>query len=171
MISGVARPESSPFHPTQTPDLIGLKNRTYLDHTGLAQQRTAKDLMRYAALNQDMKGLARYGRFIPEGVNFESLPDPITRTRYFDEQLYALAQFLYSLRPPANPNRFDTLAERGKQVFEREECGRCHTPPLYTSNKLIPVDGFTARAVKGHTFGLDLPPEDKRALIAFLKTL
>ena len=27
------------------------------------------------------------------------------------------------------------------------------------------------RAVKGHEFGLKLPPEDKQALIAFLKTL
>jgi hypothetical protein len=27
------------------------------------------------------------------------------------------------------------------------------------------------RAVKGHEFGLDLSAEDKRALIAFLKTL
>lgn len=31
--------------------------------------------------------------------------------------------------------------------------------------------GVTSRAVKGHTFGQDLSPEDKRALIAFLKTL
>jgi hypothetical protein len=30
---------------------------------------------------------------------------------------------------------------------------------------------LTARAVKGHAFGLDLSPEDKRALIAFLRTL
>ncbi len=247
----IARTGSSPFHPAQTPDLIGLKDRLFLDHTGLAQQRSTIDLMRYAALNQDMKGLARYGRFIPEGVSFASLPDPTSRSRYLDEQLYALAQFIYSLRPPANPNAFDALAERGKLVFEREDCARCHAPPLYTNNKLTPVDGFTpsaelvkdfgivpasmgtdpslalstrrgtgfykvpslkglwyrgmfphdgscatledwfdprrlrddyiptgfkgygvtARAVKGHTFGLDLPPEDKKALIAFLKTL
>lgn len=138
----VARTGSSPFHPAQVPDLIGLKDRIFLDHTGLALQRTAKDLMRYAALNQDMKGLARYGRFVPEGINFETLPDPATRSRYLDEQLYALVQFLYSVRPPQNPHRFDAAAERGRQVFEREECGRCHTPPLYTHNKLAPVDGF-----------------------------
>jgi hypothetical protein len=29
----------------------------------------------------------------------------------------------------------------------------------------------TARSVKGHAFGLDLPAADRRALIAFLKTL
>jgi cytochrome c peroxidase len=27
-------------------------------------------------------------------------------------------------------------------VFQREGCATCHTPPLYTSNKLTPVDGF-----------------------------
>jgi hypothetical protein len=31
--------------------------------------------------------------------------------------------------------------------------------------------GVTARAVPGHRFGLDLPAEDKQALIAFLRTL
>ena len=31
--------------------------------------------------------------------------------------------------------------------------------------------GAQTRAVKGHEFGLDLSAEDKRALIAFLKTL
>jgi hypothetical protein len=31
--------------------------------------------------------------------------------------------------------------------------------------------GVTARAVKGHEFGLKLRPDDKKALIAFLRTL
>jgi hypothetical protein len=31
--------------------------------------------------------------------------------------------------------------------------------------------GVTTRAVPGHLFGLDLPEEEKRALIAFLKTI
>ena len=31
--------------------------------------------------------------------------------------------------------------------------------------------GVTHRAVPGHEFGVDLPPDDKRALIVFLKTL
>ena len=34
-----------------------------------------------------------------------------------------------------------------------------------------PGYGFKTRAVKGHSFGLDLSAEDKKALIAFLKTL
>jgi hypothetical protein len=31
--------------------------------------------------------------------------------------------------------------------------------------------GTKARAVEGHTFGLDLAAEERQALIAFLKTL
>ncbi len=154
-------------------------------------------------------------------------------------------------QPPPNPNKFDSLAVRGQAVFDRERCGTCHTPPLYTNNKLTPADGFQIppqhfntydilsisvhtdpkltlntrrgtgyykvpslkglwyrgmfphdgscatledwfdpnrlkddyvptgfkgygvqhRAVPGHEFGLKLSADDKRALIAFLKTL
>jgi len=152
---------------------------------------------------------------------------------------------------PPNPNRFDAMAARGQKVFEREGCAGCHTPPLYTNNKLTLAEGFTPPpgaekkydimpisvgtdpnlalktrrgtgyykvrslkgvwyrsmyghsgwcatlgdwfdprrirddyvptgfkpygtkmfAVKGHLFGLNLPAEDKSALIYFLKTL
>jgi cytochrome c peroxidase len=34
-------------------------------------------------------------------------------------------------------------ARRGEQVFRSEGCAMCHTPPLYSNNMLIPVDGFT----------------------------
>ncbi|HET7177265.1 MAG TPA: hypothetical protein VFI63_01110, partial [Solirubrobacterales bacterium] len=47
-------------------------------------------------------------------------------------------------------------------IFEREGCGRCHTPPLYTNNKLMPVDGFTVppghpdrEAIDDHSLGTD----------------
>ena len=138
-----------------------------------------------------------------------------------------------------------------RSIFEREGCAGCHTPPLYTNNKLTLAERFTpppgaeskydimpisagtdsnltlktrrgtgyykvpslkgvwyrgmfghsgwcatledwfdphrtrddyvptgfkpygakTYAVKGHPFGLDLSAEDRRALIAFLKTL
>src|SRR5207253_42012 len=143
------------------------------------------------------------------------------------------------------------LADRGAKVFGSQGCAACHTPPLYTNNKLVPAAGFEipkehrtrydildvrigtdpkltlltrrgtgyykvpslkgvwyrgpfehsgsvatledwfdvtrlrddyvptgwkgykveARAVKGHEFGLKLSAGDKKALIAFLKTL
>ena len=249
----VARTNASLFSPVPIPDLIGLKDRHYLDRTGLVRHRSIGDLMRYAALAQPggVDGLQRYGDFIPDGEDFRQLPDSMTRERYSDEQLYALARYIYSLKPPSNPNKRTPLAVQGETVFKREGCLTCHTPPLYTSNKLTPAVGFTVpdehrtrfdilarsvgtdstlalttrrgtgyykvpslkgvwyrgpfehngsvatledwfdprrlredyvptgwkgyavekRAVKGHEFGLKLSADDKRALIAFLKTL
>lgn len=249
-----ARHRTSPFLPVQVPDLIGVKDRKYLDRTGLQRHRSIADLMRYGALNQGLDSLASYNGFIPFGGSaFDKLPEPDKSgvQRYSDEQLYALSLYLYSLKPPVNPNRWGASAARGQNVFEREGCGGCHTPPLYTNNKLTPAIGFSVpeahkarydilpvivgtdprltmetlrgtgyykvpslkgvwyrnmfehngsvatledwfdparlrddyvptgfkgygvktRAVKGHEFGLKLSADDKKALIAFLKTL
>ncbi len=247
----LARHGTSHYSPAQVPDLIGVKERRYLDRTGLVRHRDIGDLMRYAALNQDADVLARYGDFRPIEAIFGKLPDPAMLSRYSDEQLYALALYIYSLKPPPNPNRRTPLAVQGEKVFQREGCAMCHTPPLYTNNKLTPADGFKipddhrtrfdvlpmsvgtdptltlttrrgtgyykvpslkgvwyrgpfehngsvttledwfdprrlrddyvptgwkgagvkTRAVKGHEFGLKLSTDDKRELIAFLKTL
>jgi hypothetical protein len=233
-----ARQGTSPFSPAKVPDLIGIKERRYLDATGLVQHRGIGDLMRYAALNQGMDMLARYGDFIPAGTSdvrrAASAFALVAQARYSDQQLYALALYIYSLKPPPNPNPRTAIAERGELVFEREGCAVCHTPPLYTNNKLTPADeirtdpdltmttrrgtgyykvpslkgvwyrgpfehngsiatledwfdprrlqddyvptgwkgyGVKTRPVKGHEFGLTLSAEDKRGLIAFLKTL
>jgi hypothetical protein len=245
------RHRSSVFAPPQLPDLISIRDRRYLDKSGLQRHRNIADLMRYAALNQGADDLGDYAGFIPAADDFRTVVDPATQERYSDEQLYALALYIYSLKPPPNPNLTDGTAERGKKVFTAQGCGGCHTPPLYTNNKLVPAAGFEiprahrtlydildvrigtdpiltmetrrgtgyykipslkgiwyrgpfehngsvatledwfdpkrlrddyepsgwrgygvkTRAVKGHEFGLHLPAEDKRALIAFLKTL
>jgi hypothetical protein len=128
----MARHRTSPFHPVQVPDLIGVRERRYLDRTGLQQHRSIEDLMRYAALNQGGDDLALFGGFRPVG----ELPDPSARARYSDEQLFALSLFLYSLAPSPNPNPVDSLARKGQKIFEREGCPLCHTPPLYTNNRL-----------------------------------
>jgi Di-haem oxidoreductase, putative peroxidase len=248
----MSREGSSLFFPPHVPDLTGVKDRHYLDATGLQQHRSIVDLMRYAALNQGGDDLASYDGFVPaKSPDFEKVAARSTRGRYSDEQLYALALYVYSLQPPKNPNKLDALAERGEKVFESEGCAGCHTPPLYTNNMLTPAEGFTppeadtkkydilpisvgtdpnltmktrrgtgyykvpslkgvwyrsmfghngwcARledwfdasrlhgdyvptgfkpygvktfAVKGHPFGLSLSADDKKALIAFLKTL
>ena len=138
----IARHGTNPLFPPQVPDLIGIKDRKYLDHTGLQLHRSIADLMRYAALNQGADNLASYGEFIPGTRDFRALPDPSKLLRNSDEQLYALSIYIYSLTPPANPNKFDRRAARGQKVFAREGCAGCHTPPLYTNNKLVAVDGF-----------------------------
>jgi hypothetical protein len=70
------------------------------------------------------------------------------QARWPDAALYALALYIYSLQPPPNPNPFNTKAEAGQKIFTRQGCAMCHTPPLYTNNKLTLAKGFT-------------PPEDK----------
>ncbi len=120
-----------------------MANRKYLDRTGSTRHRNISDLMRYASLAQGIEFLSNFGGFIPSGEeNFSKLPRPETQERFSDQQLYALALYLYSLRPPPNPNRFDALAQTGQKVFQREGCAGCHSPPLYTNNKLLPVSGF-----------------------------
>jgi mono/diheme cytochrome c family protein len=138
---GVARFNGSILYPTKIPDLIGIKDRKYIDHTGTHRHRNIGDLMRYAALVSFAEAVDFGGQrlILPETKRFA--------TRLSDEALYALALYVYSLEPPPNPNPFDAQAEAGKELFARERCGRCHTPPLYTNNKLTLAEGFT-------------PPED-----------
>lgn len=132
-----ARIGTSLLYPVQVPDLIGIKDRLYLDRTGHVRHRSIADLMRYSALNQGAFFYDSYGKFLSP-----RLPDPSKAERYSDEQLSALGLYIYSLKPPPNPNPFDASAARGQKIFERQGCANCHTPPLYTNNKLTPVEGF-----------------------------
>jgi hypothetical protein len=134
-----ARANTSILLPPQIPDLIGVRERQFLDHTGLVRHRDIGDLMRYVSLAQDVFSSDRYG-----SAASANLPPP--SARYSDSQLYALSLYLYSLRPPPNPHHFGASAARGKVLFEKLECARCHTPPLYTNNKLVPVEGFEVPA-------------------------
>jgi hypothetical protein len=136
----LARQGTSSSHPPHVPSLIGIQDIQYLDATGLVHHRSIGDLMRYAVTNEGLDTLAHFGDFQPSpgatGFSGEA------GTRYSDEQLYAMALYLYSLKPPPNPNRFDDRARRGQQIFQQQGCAGCHTPPLYTNNKLTPAQGF-----------------------------
>lgn len=138
----------SPYYPTKIPDLIGIKDRTYIDHTATHRHRGPGDLMRYAALvtYSDSSDFGPH-RMLSDAQRTIPMRAP-------DEALYALTQYLYSLQPPANPNATDPRIAAGQQVFTREGCGGCHTPPLYTSNKLTLAEGFTPPAAQEP--GLDI---------------
>lgn len=139
--------------PVVVPDLIGIKDIKYFDRTGLMKHENPGDLMRYAAFNQGMDMFTSYNGYIPmTGVkNHSDLtsesqwshPFGYVAKRYSDAQLYALTQFIYSLKPPANPNKFPKeVIERGEQLFKEQACITCHTPPAFTNNKLLPANGF-----------------------------
>ena len=140
------------LYPFAVPSLIGIKDIKYLDWTGLMKHDGPGDMMRYAAFNQGLDMLTSYDGYIPGGINNHSeLPSCTAWThpfgyapkRYTDAQLYALTQYIYSLQPPANPNKFpEDLIRKGKMIFAQQGCVSCHTPPLYTNNKLTPVNGF-----------------------------
>jgi hypothetical protein len=80
----------------------------------------------------------------------------IPQYTYADDVLYALTQYIASLQPPKNPNLGDPRSTLGKKVFEREGCPGCHTPPLYTNNKLTLANGY--RPPKDHPFATDIIP-------------
>ena len=135
-----ARQGTSPSHPPHIPSLIGVQDLKYLDATGLVRNRSIGDLMRYAILNEGLDTLAHFGDFQPSpGATAFSGDEG---TRYSDEQLYALALYIWSLKPPPNPNPFDDQARSGQRIFEQQGCAGCHTPPLYTNNKITPAKNF-----------------------------
>ena len=126
----------SPYYPTKIPDLIGIKDRKYIDHTATHLHRGPGDLMRYAALvtYSDASDFGPH-RTLSDAQRTVPMRAP-------DELLYALAQYLYTLQPPANPHAADPRIPAGQQIFAREGCATCHVPPLYTSNKLTLAEGF-----------------------------
>ena len=132
-----ARVNGSPYYMTKIPDLIGIKDRKYIDHTATHRHRGPGDLMRYAALVQGSDSMD-FGSH-----RFYTDTQRRILYRYDDAVLYALAKYIYALKSPPNPNRFDNTAARGQKVFVREGCISCHTPPLYTNNKLTLAVGYT----------------------------
>ena len=147
---GVPRWNGSPYYPAKMPDLIGIKDRKYIDHTATHLHRGIGDLMRYIAL----VSFAEAAEFGPHHMLSPSTKR--AQARLSDEALYALASYIYSLKPPPNPNPYNEQAKAGEKIFAREGCTMCHTPPLYTSNKLTLAQGFT-------------PPKDVPATLDLLR--
>jgi mono/diheme cytochrome c family protein len=146
---GVARWNGSLYYPAKVPDLIGIKERKYIDATATHAHRDVGDLMRYAAL-VSFAETADFGPYHVLGQDTKRV-----QMRLPDEALYALALFIYSLQPPPNPTPLEDKARVGQKIFVREGCPTCHTPPLYTSNKLTLALSFT-------------PPNDKPASLDVL---
>src|SRR5207247_7859456 len=113
------------FAPAQVPDLIGVHDRRYLDQTGYSRHRGVADLMRYAASVQGGGAGQCGGHPVQPRPAGPIGADPLMR--YSDAQLYAVARYLYALRPPANPNvpatpEQDSLVTRGRALFGAQRC-------------------------------------------------
>src|ERR1051325_452947 len=83
----------SPFFPAKTPDLIGIKDRKYIDHTATHLNRGIGDIMRYAAT----VSWAETTEFGGHQVLRDGAEMP--KARRSDEALYALALYIQSLQP------------------------------------------------------------------------
>ncbi len=138
------------LYPAKIPDIIGVKDRKYIDHTGTHLNRGIGDLMRYAAL----VSWAETTDFGPHEMLGQTAERPTSRRS--DEVLYALALYLQFLKPPHNPNPVNENSAAGEKIFKREGCSSCHVPPLYTNNKLTLALGFEPR--KDHPATLDVLP-------------
>jgi hypothetical protein len=138
----LARQGTSVTHPPHIPSLIGIQDLKFLDATGLVRHRSIADLMRYAIINEGLDTLAHFGDFQPSAHQTAFTAEE--GTRYSDEQLFALALYIYSLNPPPNPNQLDGTARQGQKIFEQQGCSGCHIPPIYTNNKVTPALGFQA---------------------------
>ena len=145
-----SRFNGSPLFPTKVPDLIGIGKRRYIDHTATHQQRGIGDFMRYAAL----VSCCDSADFGPHRL-FTDAQRKITY-RFPDDALFALAQYVYALKPPPNPFSADQRITPGRKVFDREGCAGCHAPPFYTNNKLTLAEGY--QPPKNHPYAADIMP-------------
>jgi YVTN family beta-propeller protein len=79
-----------------------------------------------------------------EGQVRKSIRTTMHGTAPSERQVQDLTAFLRTLRPPPSAARLrgqlDAEAvRRGERVFQRQKCGTCHTPPLYTSRRTYDV--------------------------------
>jgi hypothetical protein len=139
-----ARTNTSLLYPVKIANLIGLRDIKYFDRTGTSRHRNIQDLMRYCGMIADVSdALTHYGDGPDSSMRLANmgLAGGVKRTP--DALLYALALYIYSLEPPANPNPVNADARRGQAVFQSAGCGNCHTPGLYANNRLTIAKGFT----------------------------
>jgi len=151
------RNNTSLLYPVKISNLIGVGDMKYFDRTGAARNRNIRDLMRYSEVIADVSdALTHFG----DGPNSTlvlanmGLGAGIHRTP--DALLYALAKYMESWRPPKNPNPVNDGARRGQKIFASAGCAGCHTPPLYTNNKLTLAEGYHPSA--DVLAGLDVMP-------------
>jgi hypothetical protein len=138
------RTNTSILYPVKIANLIDIQYMQFFDRTGTARNWSTADLMRYAGSIADVSdALTEYGDGGPDSrLNLENMGLKAGVKRTPDTLLYALALFIESLRPPPNPNQPGAESRRGQAVFQAQGCGNCHTPPLYTNNRLTLAAGY-----------------------------
>jgi hypothetical protein len=137
----VPRVNGSPFYGAKVPDLHVLRYYKYLDATATHRLRGPEDVGRYIAQISSADPM----EFGPHHMLTEE--QRRVAYRFADEVLYAIGMYVMSLEPAKNPATPppDLLAS-GSDVFDKEGCAGCHTPPNYTNGKLTPAEGYEVPA-------------------------
>src|SRR6185295_14246330 len=99
-----ARVNGSPFYVTRMADLIGIKDRRYLDSTGTHRNRGPEDVARYGIL-------VEFADSRVFGPHHMTATQDAVRVRPPDEAMVALARYVESLEYPASPHPFDDSAK------------------------------------------------------------
>jgi len=158
---GLPRWNGSLYYPAKIPELIGIRDRKYIDHTATHLHRGIGDLMRYAALVSfaDLVDFGPHHMLSPETKRVQA--------RLSDEALYALALYIYSLKGIWYRGHYlhDGSVASLEEMFDPDRLKETHKPGGWNP------PGTETRAIKGHEFGLRLSAEERAELIAFLRTL
>ena len=133
------RCNGSPFYPAKVADLIGIKERKYLDHTATHLHRGIGDLMRCAAL-VTFADAADFGPHHVLSGGAESV-----RARLPDEALYALA--LYVFTRYSCPT-IQTASMRRRPPGRKFSCGR--GARRATPRRCIPITNSLSRKDSFH---------------------
>jgi hypothetical protein len=137
------RNNTSLLFPVKIANLIGVQDLRFFDRTGDARNRGIQDLMRYCGSIADVSdALTSYGDGPAAHLVLANMGLPAGVHRTPDPLLYALALYIDSLRPPSIPAANAEAAANGKRVFMHAACPGCHTPGLFTNNRLTLAEGF-----------------------------
>ncbi len=91
----------------QIPDIVGAPSRRYLTYSARWEITAPEDFLRYLEHKQRL-------------YNPAARPSPA--------ELQAIAQYIGALKSPPSPYKADKFTRQGEKVFQRENCGSCHTP-------------------------------------------
>ena len=174
----LVRQGTSLFAPPAIPDLIGLRDRRYLDKTGLGRHRGVAVFAASGCSACHTPPLYTANKLVPAD-GFTPPADHRTRYDILDVRVGTDPTLTMTTRRGTGYYKIPSL----KGVWYRgpfEHSGSVATlddwfDPRRVRDDYVPTGhrppGAKTRAVPGHRFGLNLSPSDRAALIAFLRTL
>ncbi|WP_235828010.1 electron transport protein [Brevibacillus migulae] len=136
--------------------MLGIDKEVYL---GTVLQRAANPKYRYKGGKGKERPTAFFAKVDPTpgvaGINELYVTSTYPKANYISsvgltygtpgyhalEEINAMSAWMETLKAPASPFQTDAVTSRkGRQVFERAGCIRCHAGDYLTSNAVIPIE-------------------------------